>query len=87
MSACYRMEKPLFALRSDLDMITKDVQNLKMGYGTLDYIVNEIHHLRLEQDCQGAQMRRIDSRLDNMEKGFNSMEKQLRKISAHLKIK
>ena len=57
------MAEALYALKRDLDMVTDEVQNLKKGYGTLDYIAGEIHHLRLEQDCQAAQMRRMEKTL------------------------
>ena len=49
-------------------MVTDDVQNLKRTYGLVDYIAKVVSDCQLEQMAQAAQMRRIEGRLDTVEK-------------------
>lgn len=74
------MAEQLYALQRDLDMITDDVQNLKRSYNTVDRIGKRFDDLWLEQLAQSAGMRRLEERLDKV-------EKILRKICSKLKIK
>jgi hypothetical protein len=95
------MADQIFALQRDLDMVTEDVLNLKRSFGLLDYMAKVANDCQLEQLAQGAQMRRIEakldgydarfisveSRLNSLEAGFEKMEKTLQLIVKHLGIK
>lgn len=74
------MDKPLFALQSDLDMIAIQVQTLSLSLNKLDWIIQRIKRLDEELTCQGEQMRRMETQISHVE---NNMDK----IMTHLKIK
>jgi archaellum component FlaC len=56
----------LFALKRDLDMVTQDVQQLKKGYTSLDFIAHTVKNMWDEQVCQSEQMTRIEVDMKNM---------------------
>lgn len=62
------MADQLYALQRDLDMIIEEVQNLKRTYNAVDKIAKQFDDLWQEQLAQGAQMRRIEERLDSIDK-------------------
>jgi polyhydroxyalkanoate synthesis regulator phasin len=68
------MTTNLYALKEDLDMLNTQVQDIKMGYGALDYIVKTVTDLKLEQQFQAVQMRRIEARLDGHDVRFVTLE-------------
>lgn len=71
------MAEQLFALKRDLDMVIEDVKFLKKSYDLLDYIAKVVHDSELEQLAQAAQMRRIEKRLDVIEKTLQLIVKHL----------
>ena len=82
------MDKPLFALKDDLDMLAEKVQQLYIGFTHLDWIVQRIKRLDEELTCQGEQMRRMDEymqitteRMQRMEKQMGLMGTEIAKIS------
>lgn len=84
------MADQLYALQMDLDMVVQDVQELKRSYNLLDYIAKVVRNCEIEQVAQAAQMRRIEERLDAMEKNmkleFRKIHSTLALITKHLGI-
>lgn len=75
------MDKPLFALQSDLDMLAEQVQQLYSGFTKLDWIIQRIKRLDEELTCQGEQMRRMEKQMQRIEERMQLMEKEIAKIS------
>ncbi|MEK9132210.1 MAG: hypothetical protein AAB606_00670 [Patescibacteria group bacterium] len=61
------MAGQLFALKRDVDELSQDMKELKRSYNTVDFIAHTVKNLWDEQQCQAAQMRRIEGRLDVLE--------------------
>ncbi len=87
------MPEQLYALKRDLDMLTRDMDNLKKSYGLLDYIAKVVHDSGLEQMAQAAQMRRMEDEMrlmrtvmENTENRLSRVEKNLVIIMKHLGI-
>ncbi len=77
------MAQQLYALKQDLDMLARDIKELKRGYGLLDYLAQVAHTCELEQLAQGAQMRRIEqwfnkcgNAIDELNHHITSFERQ-----------
>ena len=62
------MADSLFALQSDLDMITTQVYELSRSLTTLDWIVQMLKKLDEELTCQGEQMRRMEADISQLKK-------------------
>ena len=73
------MQEPLYALKTDLDMITDDVHELKRSYNSVDYIAHTVKNLWDEQVCQSEQMRRLEEKMD---KGFTSLWSEVYQLKA-----
>ncbi len=70
------MPGQLYALQSDLDMLTQDVHELKRSYNSVDYIAHTMKNLWDEQVCQGAQMRRMETRMAEIETVLSAIGKE-----------
>lgn len=91
------MNKPLYALHSDLEMIAMQVQTLSLSLNKLDWIIQRIKRLDDELTCQGEQMRRMEEQMKQHTEQMRRMDKEISKIAiletnigkimAHLKIK
>ncbi len=95
------MDKPLYALHSDLEMIATQVQILSGSLNKLDWIVHRMKKLDDELTCQGEQMRRIEKwmygtdekiqtmgeKIQGLEDRMQGVEKLLILICKKLKIK
>lgn len=75
------MDKPLYALHSDLEMIAMQVQTLSLSLNKLDWIIHRIKRLDDELTCQGEQMRRMEEQMRLNTERMQRMEKEISKIS------
>lgn len=78
------MAEQLFALKKDVDELIEDMQQLKRSYNTVDFIAHTVKNLWDEQQCQSAQMRRIEERLAAIENEQRGQAAQTRRIEERL---
>lgn len=81
------MDKPLFALHSDLEMIATEVQTLSRSLNKLDWIMQKFKKLDDELTCQGEQMKRMEEWMYGTDTKMQGMEKLIMLICKKLKIK
>lgn len=75
------MNKPLFALKSELDMLTDQVYQLKRSYDLLDSIAEIVHTIETELTILSEQMRRLEKEQGNQSERFSRLEERLKPLS------
>lgn len=78
------MAPQLYAFKEDLDMVIQDVQNLKKGYGSLNYFAKIAHDLELEQKCQAGQMKRMEKELRSIRQKFEELAERIDRMETRL---
>ncbi len=78
------MANSLYALQTDLDMITEKIQFLYTGFNTLDWMAQHVKRLDEEMTCQGEQMRRIEGRMDKIEERMAKMEANMNRMEGRM---
>lgn len=78
------MAEQLFALKRDVNELMEDMQQIKRSYNTVDFIAHTVKNLWDEQQCQAAQMRRIEERLDKVEEGMRILRERMDRIEERL---
>ncbi len=78
------MDKPLFALKDDLDMLAEKVQQLYIGFTQLDWIVQKMKKLDEELTCQGEQMRRIEKWMYGTDEKIQSLDQIVNRLEQRI---